>query len=153
MAIFTAINVYFLRKAIKISFRVLLSIFLLLVLAWGFLQTDWGQNWLVSQVTKRLSKDIKTRISIAHVDIDFFNRMNLEGVLLEDQKKDTLLAAGIVQVRITDWFFLKDTAELKYIGLENAVIKLQRTDSVWNYSFLEDYFAAGPTTTKKKKKN
>ena len=114
------------------------------------LQTDWGQNWLARQVTKKLSRDLQSRISIKHVEIGFFNYLNLQGVLVEDQKRDTLLAAGLVQVRITDWFFFKDKADLKYIGLENAVIKLQRTDSVWNYTFLEKYFASTDTTTKKK---
>ena len=30
-----------------------------------------------------------------------------------------LLAAGTVEVRITDWFVFKDEADLKYIGLKN----------------------------------
>ena len=72
--------------------------------------------------------------------------------MVEDQKRDTLLFAGLLQVRITDWFFFKDKADLKYIGLENAVIKLQRTDSVWNYTFLEQYFASSSTDTTTKKK-
>lgn len=75
--------------------------------------------------------------------------MNLEGVLVEDQKKDTLLYAAIVQVKITDWFFLKDEAELKYIGLENAIVRLDRKDSVWNYAFLEKYFASSGSKQKK----
>lgn len=66
----------------------------------------------------------------------------MEGVLIEDRKHDTLVYAGVVQVNITDWFFLKDKAELEYIGLKNAVIKLQRADSVWNYSYIEDYFGS-----------
>ena len=104
------------------------------------MQTEWGQNWLAQKVTTRLSKELQSKISIDHVQIGFFNKLNLKGVFIEDQKKDTLLAAGTVQVRITDWFFLKDKAVLHYIGLENAVINLSRTDSVWNYRFLQDYF-------------
>jgi len=76
--------------------------------------------------------------------------MNLKGVLVEDQQKDTLLYAGTVQVNITDWFFLKDHADLHYIGLQDAVIKLQRTDSTWNYHFLEQYFSSSETSTQKK---
>ena len=68
--------------------------------------------------------------------------MDLQGVLVEDQKKDTLLYAGAVAVRITDWFFFKDKADLEYIGLRDAQINLNRTDSVWNYAFLEKYFAS-----------
>ena len=69
--------------------------------------------------------------------------MNLEGVMIEDRKQDTLLYAGRMQVRITDWFFFKDKAELKYVGMEHAIIYLNRTDSVWNYQFFQDYFFGG----------
>ncbi|HUQ96519.1 MAG TPA: translocation/assembly module TamB domain-containing protein [Chitinophagaceae bacterium] len=115
----------------------------------AFVQTDWGQNWLAHKATSRLSRDLQSRISINHLSIGFFDKLNLEGVMIEDQKRDTLLYAGLLQVRITDWFFLKDVAELHYIGLGNAVINLSRTDSVWNYTYLEDYFAT-PSTGKKK---
>jgi hypothetical protein len=140
-----------LRRFLTIAARVFLSILLLLILIWAFLQTDWGQNWLARQVTNKLSKDLQTKISIRHISIGFFNRMDLEGVYVEDQKKDTLLYAGAVKVRITDWFFFKDKADLQYIGLENATIHFNRTDSVWNYGFLASYFAS--TDTVKVKKN
>ncbi|HET7896731.1 MAG TPA: hypothetical protein VFL47_03660, partial [Flavisolibacter sp.] len=139
------------RRFLNITGRVLLSILLLLIVIWAFLQTDWGQNWLAREVTSRLSKDLQTKISIGHVEIGFFNRMDLKSVYVEDQKKDTLLYAGTVKVRITDWFFLKDKADLKYIGLEDAVVNFNRTDSVWNYGFLASYFAS--TDTVKVKKN
>ena len=116
----------------------------------AFVQTDNGQNWLARKVTARLSRDLQSRISIDHVQVQFFNKMNLKGVLIEDQRKDTLLYAGTVQVNITDWFFLKEQADLQYIGLQDAVIKLQRTDSVWNYQFLETYFATPKSATPKK---
>lgn len=75
----------------------------------------------------------------------------MDGTLIRDRKKDTILYAGSLKVNITDWFFLKDKAELKYIGLENAVVKLQRKDSTWNYQFIADYFST-PSNPKKKKK-
>lgn len=79
-----------------------------------------------------------------------FNKMNLEEFLVEDQQHDTLLFAKKIQVSITDWFFFKKQAELKYIGLENAVINLKKTDTLWNYQFLINYFAPTSTSTKKK---
>ena len=72
-----------------------------------FIQTPFGQNWIARQVTNRLSKDLQTKISIKHIDFSLFNRMNLEGVLIEDRKRDTLLYAGNLKVNITDWFFFK----------------------------------------------
>jgi TamB, inner membrane protein subunit of TAM complex len=75
--------------------------------------------------------------------------MRLNGVLVKDQKGDTLLSSGQVRVNITDWFFIKDKIELKYIGLTDTYIHLHRTDSVWNYQFLADYFGSGPGSEKK----
>jgi hypothetical protein len=121
-----------------------------LISAWIILQTDWGQNWLAHEVTKKLSKELQTKISIKHVSIGFFNRMDLEGVYIEDQQQDTLLYAGTVKVHITDWFFFKDKVDLEYIGLDNAVIHMNRTDSVWNYAFLMNYFSGTDTSTVKK---
>ena len=122
----------------------------LLCLSVAFLLSEWGQNWLAQRVVKRFSRELETKISIDRVKITPLNRMYLEGVYVEDQNKDTLLAAGTVEVRITDWFVFKDEADLKYIGLKNAVVNMNRRDSIWNYHFLEAYFST-PTSPKKKK--
>jgi hypothetical protein len=113
------------------------------------IQTGVVQNWLVGMATKRLSKTLGAEVSVKNVSFSLFNRLNLEGTLVKDKQKDTILYAGQVKVRITDWFFLREKVVLKYIGLEDAVIKLQRKDSVWNYQFIADYFAS-PTPSKKK---
>lgn len=74
----------------------------------------------------------------------------MQGTLVEDRKKDTLLYAGTLKVNITDWFFFKDKAILHYVGLEDAIVNMERTDSVWNYQFLIDYFSS-PSSSKKQK--
>lgn len=115
------------------------------------INTVFVQNWLVKKVTGRLSKDLNTTVKIAHLNFNLamFNKMSLEGTLVKDHNKDTLLYAGKVNVRITDWFFLQDTIVLKYIGLQDAFINMHRTDSVWNYTFLSNYFSS-PATGKTK---
>ena len=75
--------------------------------------------------------------------------MHLQGLLIEDRQKDTLLYAGEASVRITDWFFIKKNIVLKYIGLKNAVIKMQRNTPVWNHQFLIDYFSSPSSSGKK----
>ncbi|NML22130.1 hypothetical protein HHL16_14700 [Pseudoflavitalea sp. G-6-1-2] len=122
----------------------------LIILAWLALQTTPVQNWLVQQATARLSKDLKTTVSIKHVDFALFNKMSLEQTLIKDRKNDTLLYAGALKVNITDWFFFKDKIELKYLGLQDAEINLNRTDSIWNYRFILEYFS-GPADTSSKK--
>jgi hypothetical protein len=105
---------------------------------------------LVKYATGKLSNSLGVEIRINKVSISLFSKVSMDGTLIRDQQKDTLLYAGSLKLNITDWFFLKDKAELKFIGLENAVVKLQRKDSIWNYQFIADYFSS-PNSTKKKK--
>ncbi|MEI2757753.1 MAG: hypothetical protein V9F46_15025 [Chitinophagaceae bacterium] len=120
--------------------------------AWIFIQTPFGQNWIARQVTKRLSKTLHTKVSVKHVDFSLLNRMHLEGLMIEDRQGDTILYAGDAKVRITDWFIFKKNAELKYFGLENALVKFQRTDSVWRQQFLFDILGGSSSGSGNKKK-
>lgn len=119
----------------------------LILVAWLAIQTSPVQNWLVDRVTGKLSKSLGTSITIKHVDFSLFNKMLLEGTLVHDQQKDTLLYAGVVKINITDWFFVKDKVTLNYVGLEDAAVHLQRSDSVWNYRFLIDFFKSPKKST------
>ena len=99
--------------------------------------------------TGRLSKSLGTEVSIKHISVGIFNRLNMEGLLVRDRSRDTLVYAGNLKVRITDWFFLKDKAVLRFAGLEDAVIKLNRKDSIWNYQYIVDHFSSPSAGTKK----
>lgn len=145
--IFLRLILFTLKKAYKIFAKFLLALMVLILVLWVLLQTSFFQNFLVRQVTKKLSKNLNTTVSIQHIDLELFDKMSMKGLLVLDRQKDTLVYAGAARVNITDWFFFKDNVVLQYVGLEDALIQLNRTDSVWNYQFLVDYFS-GP---KKKK--
>ncbi len=134
----------------KHFYRSLLVLLALLLISMLLVQTTLVQNWLVGRASARLSKELGTHVSIKHVDFSFFNKLALEGAYIQDKNKDTLLYAGKIKVNITDWFFMRDKAVLEYIGLEDATIQLHRTDSVWNFQFLADYFSGSPDTARKK---
>lgn len=129
----------------------MLSLLFLIVMVAILINTTPVQNWLVSVVTNKLSGDLETKVAIRHVNFSLFNKMNLEGVYIEDRHQDTLLNAGRITVNVTDWFFFKDKIELKNVELENATVRLHRTDSVWNYRFIADYFSTPPSQNKEKK--
>jgi hypothetical protein len=138
----------FRRLLKKVFFFVFLLLFV--VFTWLIVQVPFVQNWMVSKVTDNLSAKLHAKLSIKEVSLSLFNKVNIHGLLVEDLKKDTLLYAGTAKVNLTDWFFLKDKISFKYIGLDDAVVNMNRTDSVWNYQFLIDYFA-GPKTGGNKK--
>jgi hypothetical protein len=130
-----------LKKVYKIFLKFLLAILMLIIVVWILIQTSFFQNFIIHKVAKSLSKNLNTTVSIKHVDFGLFDRMLLQGTLVLDHNKDTLLYAGTVRVSITDWFFIKDNITLKYIGLYDAVVNLKRKDADWNYQFLIYYFS------------
>lgn len=132
----------------------LLSLLGLVLLVSILINIPAVQNLLVREVTARLSRQLQTRVEIKNVNFRLFNSMRLEGALIEDRHNDTILYAGAMQVRITDWFFIQDKPVLKFIGLEDAQINLirPRNDSLWNYQFIVDEFGGSPSPQPKTKK-
>lgn len=122
----------------------------MIVLIYALLQIPAVQTWAVSKVAKNLSGKLNTKVTIQRVNFRFFNKLQLEGLMIEDRAKDTLLYAGKAQADVTDWFIFKDKIVLKNINFENALVNMNRTDSVWNYQFIIDYFV-NPNKKKNKK--
>lgn len=145
---FCWINADRLRKIRKILSIVLLSLLGIIILTGILVNIPAVQNWLVQEAARRLSAQLNTRVEIKGVSLRLFNSARLEGTYIEDRHQDTLLYAGALQVRITDWFFFQDKPVLKFIGLEDAEVNLvrHRTDSLWNYQFIIDAFGAPPDT-------
>ncbi len=114
----------------------------LVLILYGLLHLSIVQTWITKKIASNLSEKLKTKVTVKSVDFSFFDKLDVKGVMIEDRLKDTLLYAGSAKVKITDWFFLKDNITLNYIGLEDAVVNMKRTDSTWNYQFLLDYFSS-----------
>ncbi len=93
-----------------------------------------------------LSKDLGTKITVNRVSFSLFNRMNLEGVYVEDKKQDTLIYAEKIRVNITNLFFIREKAEINNVTMDGVVVNFNRTDSVWNYNFLSGYFSGSGGT-------
>lgn len=136
-----AVAWWYVFKKTKHKLGFFLFIILLFGSLWFTLHLSSLQTWLVNRVADRLSNNLHTKISIKHVDFHFFDKLDLKGVYVQDQHKDTLLYAGSATIKITDWFFLKDKVTLHYVALEDAQLNLYRTDTTWNHQFLIDYFS------------
>ncbi|MCL6523155.1 MAG: translocation/assembly module TamB [Thermoflavifilum sp.] len=133
------------RKVFNILAWIVLSLVALTLILNLIVSIPAVQNFLVKKVTERLSNQLHTRVSIAHVQLNLFNRLLINDAYIEDQHQDTLLFAGKLQLRITDFFFLSKHPVIHFIGLEDVHMQLIRApgDSVWNYQFLLDAFSSG----------
>jgi len=115
-----------------------LAILLLLLILYGALHLSSVQTFLVKKIAANLSEKLHTKVTVKKVDVRFFNKVLLQEVMIEDLQKDTLLYAGTLKANVNDWFFFKNKIALENIGLDDALVNMKRTDSVWNYQFLVD---------------
>ncbi|MBI1837445.1 MAG: translocation/assembly module TamB domain-containing protein [Flavobacteriia bacterium] len=135
-------------KIIKIIGRIVgISIewILIFVLFFAFaIRTSPVQSYLAKIATDFLSKELKTTFRIDQVSIIFLDKVALDGVLVKDQKNDTL--AYIPRMYVTlDELNLKDNKViLDKIAIEKGVIKLNRDKKTgdYNYWFITDYFGS-----------
>jgi autotransporter translocation and assembly factor TamB len=107
LSIFTPLNPLALKRFKKILKWFFLVLLFLILAAYIFVRTPYGQNWIGQQVTKKLSKSLNTKVTVKQVSFSLLNNMHLEGLMVEDRLGDTILYAGDAKVRITDWFVFK----------------------------------------------
>lgn len=142
------------KRLLKIFRNIFLSLIALIILLLVLINLSSVQTYMAHRAALIFSEKLHTKVDISHVRIELLNHVNLEGLYIEDQQRDTLAYIGKLQIRITDWFFLKNTTPvIHYVGLSNAFIHLnrKRDSKIWNYAFIEDAFSTGPKKTKNTK--
>ncbi len=135
-------------RALGQTFRWLARILILLLLesAWFLIQLPAVQNFLVRKVSAYLSKELHTTVRLDRVDIDFFDRVELAGLYIEDLDGDTLLSARYCRADIELFSLFDQRLQVEGIELESPVFhyrrKAGRTD--YNLQFLVDFFSSPP---------
>ncbi len=129
--------------------RFIVFILLLLISVWLLIQIPAVQNWMGRRAATYLSEQLGAKVQVGGFQFRILNKVGLQQVIVFDQQKDTLAYIGELQVRASDWFYFRNASEIKYLGLQDVLIRAHRGESkTWNYQFIVDYFS-GNTTTKK----
>lgn len=130
-------------KLINILWRSFLVLFVLLILLILFIRSPWGQNIIVGELTKYVSKKTKTEVHIDKLFITLKGDINLQGLYVEDQKGDTLVYSKELQAGIPVIPIIKGQPlslnRLSWTGLRANVSR----DSLdeFNFQFIIDAFA------------
>jgi len=116
---------------------------LLFTLIFIIIQIPSVQTKLVRYATSLVSDKTHTKIEISKVSISFPKSVVIEGLYLEDLKKDTLLFAGKAKINLALYSLLSSKINISTLALENAVVKLYSTksDPLFNYNFLLTAFS------------
>jgi hypothetical protein len=128
---------------------------LLVVLAMWLVTTERVQNVLVQKAASYLSDKTKTKVSVGHVKLSFFNQFHIQQVYMEDDKKDTLAYVGDLSVKTSDLlsnYWNDETSVIESVGLDDVFVHLNRfkENDRWNYDFIVDAFSSSPKDTSSK---
>jgi len=137
------------RKAIKISTRILLILLFIIFSIFALLSLSSIQTWIAQKAADQFSQKLHTKVSIKKIKISFFNKIEIDELYIEDQTKDTLFFGGKINASFNNYFFLKDTIVINEIGISNARINLFKNKDDWNYEFINKYFSNSSTTQKR----
>ncbi|MDG1331339.1 MAG: translocation/assembly module TamB domain-containing protein [Crocinitomicaceae bacterium] len=141
-----------LLKILGRSVGIILEWLLVFVIVFAFLiRTSPVQTFLAQKATNYLSKELNAEVKIDKVDIVFFDQVALDGFIVYDQQKDTLLAAKTVFATLDDYDLSTLNFKVGKVRLDEAYGHLQRDeDGVSNLQFIVDYFKSDKPPSGKK---
>jgi translocation and assembly module TamB len=130
------------KKAVKITFKVLLWIVAGLLLIAVLVQTPPVQNFARKKVQAWLQHKLGTRFEIGRLRIGFPSSVVLDNIYVEDKTKDTLLYGGRIKASIAIFKLLNNEVQVGDLRLQHitAKIKRQLPDTAYNFQFLIDAF-------------
>ena len=101
------------------------------------------QNFAKDKAVSYLEGKIKTKVAIDNFEMGFPKKFLLEGVYLEDQKKDTLLYGKKIAVNLNLFGLLNNKLELNDIDIDGVVANISRDNKgVFSFDYITDAFAS-----------
>jgi hypothetical protein len=126
--------------------RFLKTVVFILVAPILIFQIPWVQNKAAQELTKFLSKEWQTEVSIGRVQLGIFNKIKLENFYLEDLDGDTLVYSGNLEVNHSGLFMIPFRQfRIESVKLKNAEVRISRREGqeFQNFQFIVDYFSKG----------
>ena len=130
---------------------VILIFLFLVVIVLFLLQTSFVQNFGRKKIQACLESKLHTKVIIGELSIDFPKNIALKNIYLEDQHRDTLLSAGIVNLDVNLWALFNHKVVVNDIELARWTVNIERLlpDSDFNYAFITRAFASENVNPKK----
>lgn len=133
-------------KVVNIFLRscgIFLEILALAIILVAFLiRSSSFQTYVAQRAAMHFSKEWKTQVQIKKVDINFFERVYLEGVSLNDRQQRPLLKVASLEAIVRE--FGTEHLTLDEIVLCNGQVWIcaEKPDGSMNFAFISDYFSS-----------
>ena len=105
------------------------------------LQIDSVQNWTTTVITDKLSERTGVKFSIGYINLTLFNHANIQNVLIEDHKGDTMIAVEKLDVEINGINFITGAISLGKVNIDSVNVAFYRDSlNVMNVKKVFDNF-------------
>ena len=111
-------------RLLRLLFRVIFALGLLLVVLRVLISFPLVQNKLVQFTTKQLAQRLDTRVEIDKIQLDFFDHLDLHGIYIEDFHGDTLLYTEQLHADIKLFSLIKKKVIIEDLVFENTRFNL-----------------------------
>ncbi|MBU3928547.1 MAG: translocation/assembly module TamB [Bacteroidetes bacterium] len=140
----------FIKKSLHVILWMIFALLIFLISIAVLIQVPAIQTKIVHSAASFVRNKTHTKVDIRKFRISFPKSVVIEGLFLEDLKKDTLLYAGELKINIALFDLLYNKINILSFSLENVNLNLNRStsDSLFNYNFLIKAFS---DTTKRQK--
>ncbi|MDR1006210.1 MAG: translocation/assembly module TamB [Bacteroidales bacterium] len=148
---FNLSNGFFKKKFVRILSKTLLTLVVFIYLLTALLNTSLFQTVVANVASEFFSQQWKTKMRISALSIDIFRGVKIHDIYLEDQHKDTILAANSIRVAF-DFFPLNNGLNVSSVSLKDVTFNLSKKGDTLNFRFIIDYFKSNkPKDTTEKK--
>lgn len=136
-------TVSYLKKLIRVILWIALGFGCLFLIVAALIQIPSIQTKLIQKATTFISNKTYTKVEVAKVSISFPKSFVIEGLYLEDKKKDTLVYARCAKVNIALFDLFSNKITINSFTLDDVTAKLNnsKTNNEFNYNFLITSFA------------
>ncbi len=116
---------------------------IIIIAAFVFINTSTGKSFIRNKVQSYLQEKLKTKVTISSIDFSIPKWIELNGIYLEDQNKDTLLFGEKVSVDINMLKLVSGNIYIRKALFKNIYANISRpeNESTFNYQFILNAFA------------
>jgi hypothetical protein len=138
-----------LKRLLRAILCVVVAFVLLNILLYGLLSIPFVQQKALDYAVGRLKEKVKTEIRIGEIHLKLFNRVSLNDIYIEDEKRDTLAYARTLEVGLNPFKLSNNELLINEINLDNFTLKVSREtpEGKFNFQFLIDAFTSTSTDT------
>ena len=138
----------FFKKAGKLILYLLGILLVFIIAVFIFINTRSGKSFIKNKVQVYLQQKLKTKVVIGTLDYRLPKWIELNGIYLEDQQKDTLLYGEQVAVDINMLKLISGEINIRKASFKNIYANILRpeNDTVFNYQFIMNAFSGATKT-------